>query len=157
MRKKTQRGGVTCSRLHSKCSINIYGRKVGRQAGNWNVADPPNQYSSKVHVCFISSYSFNVHQLLFWQGEQSILWLPSLTFWKYLTDRWDQYFCVSSCDFPYRFDILFPCKAASFDPSQRLSSSIWERMESRLKIVTINSLLWSGVYQLDSERTRAFN
>lgn len=32
VRKKPQRGEVICLRLHSKCSINIYGRKKGRPA-----------------------------------------------------------------------------------------------------------------------------
>lgn len=87
--------------LHSKCSINIYGKKVGRQAGQqasrmWQLY-PTDIAPNSLFISF--HHSCNVHQLLFWQGEQNILWLPSLTFWKYLADSWNQYLCVSSCNF----------------------------------------------------------
>lgn len=70
---------------------------------------------------------------------------PSLTFSKYLADSWNQYFCASSCILCHQCDILFPCNSASFDPRQRLPSFIGERTEFGMKIVTINSLLQSGV------------
>lgn len=87
--------------LHSKCSINIYGKKLGRQAGQqasrmWQLY-PTDIAPNSLFISF--HHSCNVHQLLFWQGEQNILWLPSLTFWKYLADSWNQYLCVSSCNF----------------------------------------------------------
>lgn len=78
-KKKPPSGGVTCLRFSivSVQSIFMERRKSGKQVI---------ELQSPCSLPF--AYSFNVHQLLFWQSEQYILWLPRLTFWQHLAHSW---------------------------------------------------------------------